>query len=155
MIVLSYFGEMAVAVLLAIVLLAISALAMSAEVALLAFGFLAWTLSEYVVHRFFLHDLAPSGHLEHHERPSDAVISVFWQIWLCFTLVYFIVGGAFLAGALAAYGWYLFVHYSAHHAPGNVPARLLRHHRLHHRYAMRNYGVSTRLWDYVFRTCMR
>jgi len=50
-----YFGEMLVASLLAIVLLAISQLGMSSDAVLFAGGGVAWTLAEYLVHRFVLH----------------------------------------------------------------------------------------------------
>ena len=49
-----YLGEMLVASLLAIVLLAISRLRMSSDAVLFAGGVVAWTLAEYVVHRFVL-----------------------------------------------------------------------------------------------------
>ena len=98
-----YFGEMLVASLLAIVLLAISQLRMSSDAVLFAGGGVAWTLAEYLVHRFALHGFAPTEHRLHHTNPDDAVLTIFWQIWICFALVYLIVGGAFVAGALVAY----------------------------------------------------
>jgi sterol desaturase/sphingolipid hydroxylase (fatty acid hydroxylase superfamily) len=70
-------------------------------------------------------------------------------------LVYLIAGGAFVAGALVAYTWYLFVHHCAHHSPDKLPLPLLKHHQSHHRFASRNYGVSTTLWDHVFGTMLR
>jgi sterol desaturase/sphingolipid hydroxylase (fatty acid hydroxylase superfamily) len=79
----------------------------------------------------------------------------FWQIWACFALIYLIAGGAFLAGGLFAYSWYLFVHHCAHHGPDMLPLLLLKHHRSHHQFATRNYGVSTTLWDHVFGTMFR
>jgi hypothetical protein len=63
-------------------------------------------------------------------------------------------GGAFVAGALVAYAWYLFVHHCAHHGPDKLPLPLLKHHQSHHRFATRNYGVSTTLWDHVFGTML-
>lgn len=117
----TYFGEMLVASLLAIVLLAISPLETTYAGALFAGGAVAWTLSEYVVHRFVLHSLAPTQHVLHHANPDEPVLTVFWKIWACFALVYSIAGGAFLAGSLIAYGWYLFVHHCAHHRPSNLP----------------------------------
>jgi len=77
-------------------------------------------------------------------QPDGAVLTIFWQIWICFALVYLIAGGAFVAGALVAYAWYLFVHHCAHHGPDKLPLPLLMHHQSHHRFATRNYGVSTR-----------
>ena len=122
-----YFGEMLVASLLAIVLLAVSQLRMSSNAVLFAGGVVALTLAEYVVHRFVLHGFAPSEHRLHHAN-------------------------AFVAGALVAYAWYLFVHHCAHHGPDKLPLPLLKHHQSHHRLATRNYGVSKTLWDHIFGT---
>jgi sterol desaturase/sphingolipid hydroxylase (fatty acid hydroxylase superfamily) len=155
MIAVIYFGEMLVASLVATVLLAISQLPMSTGAVLFGGGAVAWTLAEYIVHRFVLHYLAPRDHGLHHANPDEAVLTIFWQIWICFALVYFIAGGAFVAGALVAYTWYLFVHHCAHHGPDKLPLLLLKHHRSHHRFATRNYGVSTTLWDHVFGTMLR
>jgi sterol desaturase/sphingolipid hydroxylase (fatty acid hydroxylase superfamily) len=150
-----YFGEMLVASLLAIALLAISRLPMSSDAVLFADGVVAWTLAEYIVHRFVLHGFTPTEHRLHHANPHEAVITIFWQIWICFALVYLIAGGAFVAGALVAYTWYLFVHHCAHHGPDKLRLSLLKHHRSHHRFSTRNYGVSTTLWDHVFGTMLR
>jgi len=141
--------------LVAFVLLAISPFRVSSNAALLfAAGFVAWTLAEYLVHRFVLHGLVPTQHALHHANPNMAVITVSWQIWICFALVYLTAGGAFLAGGLIAYSWYLFVHYCAHHGHDRSPLPLLEHHRRHHKFATRNYGVSTTLWDRVFKTML-
>jgi hypothetical protein len=115
-----YFGEMLVSSLLAVVLLAISPFRASSNAALFAAGVVAWTLAEYVVHRFVLHGLVPTQHALHHANPDTAVLNIFWQIWACFALVYLTAGGAFLAGGLVAYAWYLFVHHCAHHDPERV-----------------------------------
>ena len=149
-----YFSEILVASSLAIVLLAISQLRMSSDAVLFAGGVVALTLAEYVVHRFVLHGFAPTEHRQHHANPDGAVLTIFWQIWICFALVYLIAGGAFVAGALVAYAWYLFVHHCAHHGPDKLPLPLLMHHQSHHRFATRNYGVSTTLWDHVFGTML-
>jgi sterol desaturase/sphingolipid hydroxylase (fatty acid hydroxylase superfamily) len=82
-------------------------------------------------------------------------LTISWQIWICFALVYLIAGGAFVAGALVAFAWHLFVHHCAHHGPDKLPLPLLKHHQSHHRFASRNYGVSTTLWDHVFGTMLR
>jgi sterol desaturase/sphingolipid hydroxylase (fatty acid hydroxylase superfamily) len=150
-----YFCEMAVAILLAVVLIAISTTEINEALPLFAGGVVVWTLGEYVVHRFVLHNLIQTGHRLHHARPNAPVLAVLWQIWGCFALVYFIAGSDFLSGGLVAYAWHLFVHHSAHHSPGNVPAPLLKHHSNHHSFASRNYGVSTTVWDRVFRTRLR
>jgi sterol desaturase/sphingolipid hydroxylase (fatty acid hydroxylase superfamily) len=150
-----YFGEIFVASLLAVVLLANSPLGMTSASELFIGGVVVWTLVEYLVHRFVLHDFAPTRHGMHHANPDGPVLTIFWQIWACFALVYLIADGAFLAGTLVAYAWYLFVHHCAHHGPNNLPLSLLKHHKNHHRFASRNYGVSTTLWDHVFGTMLR
>src|ERR1700736_6236263 len=134
----TYFVEMLVASALAIVLLAISPLRMSSDAVLFAGGVVALTLAEYVVHRFVLHGFAPTEHRQHHANPDGSVLTIFWQIWICFALVYLIAGGAFIAGALVAYAWYLFVH----HGPDKLPLPLLKAHQSQQTLATRNYGVN-------------
>jgi hypothetical protein len=97
----------------------------SSDAGLFAGGIVAWTFAEYVVHRFVLHGLAPTEHRLHHANPDGAILTIFWQIWICFALIYLIAGGAFVAGALVAYAWYLFVHHCAHHGPDKMPLVLL------------------------------
>jgi sterol desaturase/sphingolipid hydroxylase (fatty acid hydroxylase superfamily) len=150
-----YFGELIFATATAIVLLAISAFMPSITAILFCCGLAAWTLAEYITHRFVLHGVAPVQHGIHHARPQDGIDKIFWQIWLAFAVVYLIAGGAFLAGVLVAYAWYLHVHHCAHHNSALLPASLLKHHRDHHRFARRNYGVTTKCWDRVFGTMLR
>jgi sterol desaturase/sphingolipid hydroxylase (fatty acid hydroxylase superfamily) len=150
-----YFGELIFATAAAIALLVTSTLKSFITAILFCCGLMAWTLVEYVTHRFVLHAVAPVQHGIHHARPQDAIDKVFWQIWLAFVVLYLISGGTILAGALVAYAWYLFVHYSAHHNPAILPPSLLKHHHDHHRFANRNYGVTTTLWDRVFKTMLR
>src|ERR1700682_1843270 len=138
-----YFGELIFAIAVAIALLVTSTLKSSITAILFCCGFMAWTLAEYVTHRFVLHAIAPIQHGIHHARPHDAIDKIFWQIWLAFAVVYWAAGGGGLAGALGAYAWYLFVHYCAHQKPAILPASLLKHHLEHHRFANRNYGVTT------------
>jgi hypothetical protein len=137
-----YFGELIFAIALAIVLLANSSFKPSVTILLFCCGVVAWTLAEYITHRFVLHAIAPVQHGIHHAHPNDAVDKIFWQIWLAFAVVYLTMGGAVLAGALVAYAWYLFVHYCAHRNPADFVAetsprpsqvcepKLRRHHKV-------------------------
>jgi sterol desaturase/sphingolipid hydroxylase (fatty acid hydroxylase superfamily) len=150
-----YFGELIFAVALAIILLAASKLEYFISILLICSGLLAWTLAEYVIHRFVLHAFAPVQHRIHHARPQAPIDEVFWQMWLAFAVVYLTAGGTVLAGVLIAYAWYLSVHYCAHQNPSILPPSLLKHHLDHHKFANRNYGVTTTLWDGVFRTMLR
>jgi sterol desaturase/sphingolipid hydroxylase (fatty acid hydroxylase superfamily) len=153
--IITYFGEMFLAPLLAVGLFETSTLTTGDAAVLAAAGIVAWTLAEYGFHRFVLHRLAPTQHRIHHANPDKPVLSIFWQIWVCFAVVYMIAGGAFLAGSLVAYAWYLFVHHCTHHSVDRLPALLIRNHKGHHKFATRNYGVTTALWDHVFGTRMQ
>ena len=75
---------------------------MSSDAVLFAGGVVVLTFAEYVVHRFVLHGFASNEHRLHHANPDEAVLTIFWQIWICFALIYLIAGGAFVAGALIA-----------------------------------------------------
>ena len=150
-----YFGEMVVALLLATFLMSTSTFSMGELIALLCGGAVTLTLGEYTVHRFLLHNIATTQHRIHHAHPNEAIDKIFWQIWVCYAVVYSIAGGVALAGVLFAYAWYLFIHYCAHHRPDILPPSLLKHHSDHHSFANRNYGVTTTLWDHVFRTMLR
>jgi sterol desaturase/sphingolipid hydroxylase (fatty acid hydroxylase superfamily) len=153
--VITYFGEICVGPFLAIFLFASSSRPIGNAAALTATGVIAWTLAEYFGHRFVLHRLAPTEHRLHHAHPGEPVLSISWQIWACFGLLYLIVDGAFLTGLLVAYAWYLFVHHCTHHSADRLPAFLVRYHNGHHKFATRNYGVTTSLWDHVFGTVLR
>ncbi len=124
-----YFSEMLVASLLAILLLAISHVRMGLDAVLFVGGVVGWTLAEYLVHRFVLHGLAPIQHGLHHANPDEAVLMIFWQIWVCFALTYLVAGGTFVAGALIAYAWYLFVHHCSHQNPDGLSLTLVGHPR--------------------------
>jgi hypothetical protein len=122
-----YFSEMLVASLLAILLPAISHVRMSLDAVLFVGGVVGWTLAEYLVHRFVLHGLAPIQHGLHHANPDEAVLTIFWQIWVGFALTYLVAGGTFVAGALIAYAWYLFVHHCSHQNPDRLSLTLVEH----------------------------
>jgi hypothetical protein len=74
-----YFGELIIALALAVALLAASTFKPSIAVLLFCCGLVAWTLAEYITHRFVLHAVAPVQHGIHHARPQDAIDRIFWQ----------------------------------------------------------------------------
>ena len=150
-----YFGELMLATAVAIALLVSSNRKPSIAAILFCCGVVAWKLAEYITHRVVLHAIAPVQHRIHHAHPRDAVDKIFWQIWLAFAAVYLMAGGAVVAGVLVAYGWYLLVHFCVHHSPAILPASLLKHHLEHHKFANRNYGVTTKMWDRAFGTMLR
>jgi sterol desaturase/sphingolipid hydroxylase (fatty acid hydroxylase superfamily) len=151
----SYFGEIVLAPLIAIVLLVNADQGFGFAAAAAVSGALTWTLAEYTFHRFVLHGMIRKQHGIHHANPHERVLSISWQIWVCFGLVYFVASGVFVSGALIAYAWYLFVHHCTHHNPALLPAFVVRNHKGHHRIALRNYGVTTALWDHLFGTVLR
>jgi 4-hydroxysphinganine ceramide fatty acyl 2-hydroxylase len=136
-------------------------------------GMFAWTLIEYVIHRFSFH-YTPRGrigmfyaymiHGVHHAFPEDdrrwlvpPVISVAISAAIYFVLRWLlpVTCPPAFAGGLIGYLLYDLGHYAMHRGPSRFEFfnQLRRRHMQHH-YATpeRWFGVSTPLWDYVFRT---
>jgi sterol desaturase/sphingolipid hydroxylase (fatty acid hydroxylase superfamily) len=137
-------------------------------------GGLTWTFMEYVVHRFAYHtevdsqkflDFQMSMHGNHHHYPKDPErlamppIPGLFISALLFGLFYLIMGiyaFAFFPGFILAYDAYITLHYYQHRikSPRYKPwKKLWMHHKAHH-YSnpYSAFGVSTRLWDWVFGT---
>ncbi len=127
-----------------------------------ALGLLAWTLVEYLLHRFVLHGLAPfSGwHQQHHQRPtalicSPTIMSVGLIALLVFTPVWWWLGPwqatAFTLGLSLGYLAYAVVHHGTHHWPAGQGWLRVRKrwHAQHHRHAQVQFGVTTALWDHL------
>ncbi len=140
--------------------------------ALLVAGVIAWTLFEYLVHRHVYHLASESElgarlsylmHGSHHESPKDhsqifvpplvgvpvgaVLFGLIFAIFRTPTLMFF-------SGFLIGYVAHACLHYCIHHFPPPRGLRYLwRHHLLHHyRCPELAYGVSSPLWDLVFRT---
>lgn len=136
-------------------------------------GLLIWTLFEYVMHRFSFHH-APATRLEvvlaylahgvHHAYPDD---SRRWMMPLVVTLpisaailaVADAVAGVsalpVVAGFLHGYLAYDMLHHTIHRgANRSALVRWLRRHHMQHHYATpdKRFGVSSPLWDVIFRT---
>jgi dihydroceramide fatty acyl 2-hydroxylase len=140
-------------------------------------GLLLWTLSEYWLHRKVFHwdPDHPIGHRlhfiihgVHHDHPNDRMRLVmppgasiplaalfFGLFWLIFGLP---TALPLFAGFLIGYLMYDYTHYYLHHVvpKSKLGKRLreqhMRHHFQDHRYG---FGVSSPLWDAVFRTLPR
>jgi dihydroceramide fatty acyl 2-hydroxylase len=139
-------------------------------------GLAAWTLLEYVLHRWVFHfepnpasefqkDLSFLIHGVHHDWPHDPDRLVMPPV-VALALAA-IVGTplrlalgphafpGFFAGLLAGYLWYDLTHYAVHHVKPRTALgeAQRRHHYLHHfKTPDCRYGVTTPLWDLVFRT---
>lgn len=136
-------------------------------------GVLAFTLVEYLMHRFLFH-LIPKNekqekfaylvHGVHHEYPRDKdrlamPIPLSIALSTLFFLFYRVIMGnlvfAFLPGFLIGYASYLWVHYMVHafQPPKNFWKILWIHHGIHHyKEPHRAFGVSSPFWDMIFRT---
>ncbi|MDQ2649128.1 MAG: sterol desaturase family protein [Actinomycetota bacterium] len=132
-----------------------------------------WTLAEYVLHRWGMHEakgkgLASREHLRHHAS-YDSVLESWYLSWLgvlAFGAVHatwatLLVGPAGIAlgvGWVAGFGFYEWIHWRAHRRPiANPYERWVRRHHFHHHFGhpMQNHGVTTPIWDLVFGTYVR
>jgi sterol desaturase/sphingolipid hydroxylase (fatty acid hydroxylase superfamily) len=133
-------------------------------------GVFGWTFAEYALHHWVFHRLkiqtvGKKEHLRHHAK-AGYFTSTQLKIKLgivVFSLIYivmeFVVGIAqaevFTLTLAFSYGWYERVH-NRHHttAPkSRYGAWLRKHHFIHHFHDARvNHGVTTPIWDLVFRT---
>lgn len=147
-------------------------------------GCFLWTFTEYTLHRFLFHgedtwmaQLPPwpmllTGHFllhgQHHCFPSDKMRLVFPPLPAC-VLAYFVIGPTLskfvddaawypiMIGMFAGYQAYDLLHYYFHH--GNPTLEFLKdlkayHMFHHHKDGSAGYGVSNKLWDYVFGTVL-
>jgi sterol desaturase/sphingolipid hydroxylase (fatty acid hydroxylase superfamily) len=141
---------------------------------LLVAGILVWTLVEYLLHRFVFHyePKSESGkklhfliHGVHHDYPNDSLRLVMPPLvslplaLIFYTLFVTLLGRVyvlpFFAGFVLGYIVYDTMHYAIHHAPmrGKLSRFLKTQHMKHHfKNPDASFGVSSPLWDYVFRT---
>lgn len=135
-----------------------------------AIGAVCWTLAEYILHRFVLHQVAPFGamHDAHHQAPLDFVGTPTWLSLGVFLATVFLPAWALSSfntasgltvGTMAGFFWYGIVHHAIHYRrPRTIAPRLLmatRRHALHHYSAQSgNFGVTTSFWDNVFGTAL-
>jgi dihydroceramide fatty acyl 2-hydroxylase len=142
--------------------------------AVFLFGVLAWTLAEYVLHRYVFHwwKDTPHGrrihfllHGVHHDYPNDKnrlVMPLGFSIPLAvvfYSFFYFTMGRTvaqpFFAGFVLGYLGYDGTHFAVHHfrLTSRAGKWLRKHHMLHHHADHSGgFGVSTPLWDLVFQT---
>jgi sterol desaturase/sphingolipid hydroxylase (fatty acid hydroxylase superfamily) len=136
-------------------------------------GILTWTLLEYVIHRYLFHYQPKTRvgklmhfiiHGVHHDYPNDAtrlvmppVLSIPLAVvfYILFTLFFRNVAPAISAGFAFGYVCYDSIHYATHHfAMKRGALRWLKEYHLRHHYRddHAGFGVSSPLWDYIFRT---
>ena len=136
---------------------------------LVALGFAAWTLLEYLVHRivFHLHSVGRRLHQPHHDNPGDLDVerSSLSTPLLALPLGYVLIvgaglenGSALFAGLLLGYLAFIAIHHAVHRwpiEPGSLLYSAKMRHLVHHRVETCNFGVTTDVWDVVFRTNAR
>jgi dihydroceramide fatty acyl 2-hydroxylase len=150
------------------------ALSFAATASLFAVGVLIWSLTEYLLHRFVFHWASDTAfgrrvhfllHGVHHDYPSDKdrlVMPLGASIPLgifFYALYYFTIGPVFgepiYAGMTLGYLAYDGTHYAVHHFKQRtrLGRYVRRHHMLHHHADHSGgFGVSSPLWDIIFRT---
>jgi sterol desaturase/sphingolipid hydroxylase (fatty acid hydroxylase superfamily) len=139
-----------------------------------ALGLVFWTLAEYLLHRFVFHFEPDTRwgrrlhfiiHGVHHDYPHDPMrlvmppsvsVPLATLVFLGFRLL---LGPAwslpFFAGFLIGYLIYDMTHFHIHHhrSDNKLSLALRRYHYRHHfQQSDRGYGVTSSLWDRVFRT---
>ena len=142
------------------------------EVLLFLGGLAFWTFFEYLMHRYVFHMVVKSEagkrftytlHGIHHEYPRDRerlfmppVPSI-----IISSLIFIGMNAAIGLNALAVWpgfimGYLLYgsMHYAIHSfAPPRWLKALWRNHHLHHyKYPEKGFGVSSVIWDVIFRT---
>jgi sterol desaturase/sphingolipid hydroxylase (fatty acid hydroxylase superfamily) len=136
-------------------------------------GVLLWTLLEYLIHRYIFH-YEPKTHLGkrlhyivhgvHHDYPNDArrlvmppsiSIPLAFLFYGLFLLIFGRLASTVFAGLVFGYVCYDMLHYATHHFSMKRGLWLwLKQYHLRHHYKDDHvgYGISSPLWDYVFRT---
>jgi dihydroceramide fatty acyl 2-hydroxylase len=135
-------------------------------------GIVLWSLAEYLIHRYVFHFVPRSrlgvaiaylSHGVHHAFPRDPERLVLPLI-VSGPITCGLLAGAALIGAAAypllagfATGYLLYdlIHYRIHsYEAGSGLFKWLRRYHFQHHFATpgRQFGVSSPLWDYVFRT---
>lgn len=137
-------------------------------------GIILWTFMEYILHRYVFHWSAKSRagkyfvflfHGLHHDDPQDPTrlvmppvpaLLISSVIFALFSLIFpanyvEVIMAYFMIGYLC----YDYIHYATHHfAMTSKVGKYLRKYHLQHHYSgeRSKYGVSSPLWDYVFKT---
>ncbi|MCV9387070.1 sterol desaturase family protein [Reichenbachiella ulvae] len=154
--------------------IAVKGLSFIITVMLFVSGWLLYSLIEYMMHRYLFHmeestpvrkRLVYTFHGVHHQHPRDKdrlampiPVSLALSAILFFAFQ-FVIGDyvyAFLPGILIGYASYLWVHYMVHtfQPPKKGIFKIWWiHHGIHHyKQPERAFGVSSPLWDMIFRT---
>ncbi|KAI8976187.1 hypothetical protein BDB01DRAFT_899348 [Pilobolus umbonatus] len=143
------------------------------------FGILIWTLLEYILHRFLFHfdDRMPQHQLMyllhfvlhgfHHYLPMDrlrlvvppTLFVVLAYPWISLGHILFppFMSYGVIAGGMFGYVCYDMTHYYLHHSKV-IPfhfREMKKYHLAHHYKDFEvGYGITSKMWDYVFNTVL-
>ncbi|NWT08906.1 FA2H hydroxylase, partial [Vireo altiloquus] len=141
-------------------------------------GMILWSLLEYLIHRFVFHMKPPASnyylitlhfllHGQHHKSPFDSSRLVFPPVPASLVIGFFygvlrlllpeVLGLSVFVGGLCGYVIYDMMHYYLHYGSpkkGTYLYGLKAYHVKHHFEHQKSgsFGISTRFWDYPFRT---
>ena len=133
-------------------------------------GAASWSAAEYGLHRFAMHEMRGKGlasveHLKHHadvtyfSPTSKKLLSAAGTTSVAWPAAAAVAGRrwatAFTSGMLAMYAVYEVAHRRIHtHPPTNRYGRWTRRNHLQHHFGspMRNFGVTSSVWDSLFRS---
>ncbi len=137
-------------------------------------GWVIWTLAEYFLNRYLLHLPGSKNqflnsiiqfHMHHHNDPDDIQFIFVHPLLIGICILPVMVGSVTAAGGagllvtsgfLFGYLWFILAHAMEHHytAPRiGLLKSLWQNHYLHHKSSEhRAFGVSTSLWDLLFRS---
>ncbi len=138
-------------------------------IGLFLFGFVSYTFTEYVIHRYLLHfdnlyknpKWSHKGHhlFPNHKKNFDIHLPEAMVLVLIFGGFYWLFLGSwiyvFFAGYALGYAAYHFIHYTVHTSkpPKNFFKYLWYHHHVHHHIdENKAFGVSSPFWDFMFGT---
>lgn len=133
-------------------------------------GVLAWSFAEYAIHNWVGHlgrgrNEFSREHLAHHrdgnyfaaalKKARMAALVVAAVAPLAMLIAGVLHGALFTTGFILTYTGYEWLHRRCHtHAPIGPYGRWVRKHHFHHHFSSpkHNHGVTSPLWDLVFRT---
>jgi sterol desaturase/sphingolipid hydroxylase (fatty acid hydroxylase superfamily) len=143
------------------------------SISVFAVGVLVWTLVEYAIHRWAFHidpttELGKRVHFLvhgiHHDYPRDSTrlvmpllvsVPLALAFYGAFAAVWAPFNNALFSGFIFGYVAYDSIHYATHHFPMTSRiGRFLKEYHMKHHFVDDHtaYGVSSPLWDIVFRT---
>jgi sterol desaturase/sphingolipid hydroxylase (fatty acid hydroxylase superfamily) len=134
-------------------------------IATIFIGWLGFTLIEYMVHAWLFHignNVIVKGHAQHHRAPQGYDNLPFFASYIIAGSIYLVIENfipqvyaiAFVSMLLISYVMYTLFHYLMHRVDFKTPYFLYmqRFHYIHHMRPKKNHGVTTPIWDFVFRT---